>query len=204
MTTNEHTNVLFRPDSAKIIISGESDLTELSFAIETVLSNFIGRGIAAFEFNRSTLGNKSCVIDAKSLVGPQLMALSKVGNIGYAVQNGVYPRTLKMDFLADKERIAHEGQNRLTKYFASMRGEKYTESVVVSHDFDSRLPLSHITYGLSDMFTGLFAMGVTYLKWQGSMKESQLYLQHTFSDKQLKNYLFASQDYDLRRKVATL
>lgn len=201
---SEHTNILFRPDSAKIIVSPDSDLTEVSFSIEAVLSNFLGRGVAAFEFNRSKLGDKSCVIDAKSLVPSGQMELSKVGNIGYAVTNGLYPRTLKMDFLADKERIAHEGQNRLTKYFASMKREKFTESVVVSRDFDPRVPLTHISYGLSDMFTGLFAMGVNYLKWQGSMKESQLYVQHTFSEEKLHQYLLAAQDYDLRRKASTL
>jgi hypothetical protein len=136
------------------------------------------------------------------------MVLSKVGNIGYAVQSGTYPLILNHDFLkeveAKREPVIHEGQNRLSKYFASLQKENFIESVVCSYDFDPRVPLSHITYGLSDMFTGLFARGVTYLKWQGSMKESQLYVQHKFPEKELHDYLMASQDYELRRKVRTL
>jgi len=201
---DNHTNILYRPGAAKIVVSPDSDLTELSFALESIISNYLGRGIAAFEFNRSKLADKSCVIDSKSLVASGPMILSKVGNIGNAVESGVYPRRLSVDFLKGAERIAHEGQNRLTKYFAALKGEKYTESVVVSSDFDPRLPLAHIAYGLSDMFTGLFAMGVSYLKWQGSLKESQLYVQHTFSEKELHRYLLAAQDYELRRKVSSL
>lgn len=201
---DSHTNILFRPSSAKIIVAPDGDLTELSFAIECILANFIGRGCAAFEINRSKLADKSCVLDAKALMECGPMILSKVGNLGYAAQSGNYPIKLSHDFLADRERVAHEGQNRLAKYFASAKGESFTESVICSYEFDPRLPIAHITYGLSDMFTGLFAKGVTYLKWQGSMKQSQLYVQHTFSETELHKYLLAEQDYDLRRKVSTL
>lgn len=205
---DSHTNILFRPNSAKIIVAPDGDMTELSFATECVLSNFIGRGCASFEFSRSSLADKSCVIDAKTLENAGPMILSKVGNLGYAVQNGTYPRILSRDFLkemkSEREPVIQEGQNRLAKYFASLQKEGFTESVVCSYDFDARVPISHITYGLSDMFTGLWAKGVAYLKWQGSMKQSQLYVRHKFPEKELHEYLMASQDYDLRRKVSSL
>jgi hypothetical protein len=202
------TNILYQPDFAKIVISPDSDLTELSFSIESVLANFVGRGCASFEFTRSTQPDKSCIIEAKALEKCGPMILSKVGNIGYAVQSGTYPRILTRSFLTEvqqnREPVIREGQNRLAKYFASLKSENFIESVVCSYDFDPKVPLSHITYGLSDMFTGLFAKGVTYLKWQGSMKESQLYVRHKFPEKELHAYLMASQDYELRRKVSTL
>jgi len=200
------TEITFRPESAKIVVSPDSDLTELSFAVEAVLSNFIGRGCASFEFVRSKSENKSCVLEAKTLVPVGPMVLSKAANIEYAVKDGKYPRALTQNFLKEPafRSVVSEGQNRLTKYFASMQ-QDFIESVVCSYDFDPRVPLSHITYGLSDMFTGLFAKGVTYLKWQGSMKESQLYVRHKFPEKELHDYLkLTAQDYELRRKVSTL
>jgi len=203
--------VVYFPDSAKITASLDSDLTELSFALESVLANFIGRGCASFEFQGS-FSATNCVIEAKALGPPSgvgSMVLSKVGNIGYAVQNGNYPRNLTRNFLEEVEAnqghsIVLEGQNKLFTSLTSAPKEKFIESVICSYDFDPRLPLSHITYGLSDMFTGLFAKGVTYLKWQGSMKASQLYVRHTFPERELYEYLMAPQDYELRRKVSTL
>ena len=79
-----------------------------------------------------------------------------------------------------------------------------TTSIVESYDLMPDLPLTVLTYGISDMFTGLFALNVNYVKWQGSLKQVQLYIRHALSDKQLGDFLLSNKDYDIDRKVSTL
>lgn len=185
----------------EIIVSPDGDFTELSFATECIVTHFFGRGCAAFELNRSSLADKSCVIDAQAIGECGQMLLSKVANLGRAVRDGHYPAKLNADFRDTSQKV---GQNRLTKYFAAEQGQPFIESVVCSSGFDERLPLSVISYGLSDLFTGLWARGVHYLKWQGSLAEAQLYVQHTFSEEQLHEYLLDKSDYEIRAKVSTI
>lgn len=200
----DHTNILLKPNSVKIVVSPDGDFTELSFAIECAITHFLGRGCAAFELNRSSLGDKSCVIDVKAIGECGQMLLSKVANLGYAVQNGTYPKKLSMDFRESLKNVSSVGQNRLTKYFAAEKGQQFIESVICSFGFDERMSLSVISYGLSDLFTGLWARGVQYLKWQGSLEQAQLYVQHTFSQEKLQEYLESKEDYEIRAKVSTI
>ena len=61
--------------------------------------------------------------------------------------------------------------------------------IIMGHEYKSDIPLSVIAYGMSDMFTGLFALGIKKIKWQGSLYGSQLYFNHNFpTSKEIFNF----------------
>ena len=77
-------------------------------------------------------------------------------------------------------------------------------SIIESYDLKPEIPVTILTYGLGDLFTGLFALNVNYIKWQVSLKLVQLYIRHNLTDKQLSQFVLTNSDYDIRRKVSTL
>lgn len=108
------------------------------------------------------------------------------------------------------EKLASEGQHRHGSLgrMSAMVGRK-TEgsnctSIVESYDLQPEIPVTLLSYGLGDMFTGLFALGVNYVKWQVSLKMVQLYIRHSLTDDQLTKFLIKSGDYNIRQKVSAL
>jgi hypothetical protein len=140
------------------------------------------------------------------------MQISKVGAIGYAVQSGLIPANIAPGekFQVEEtgfEKIVSEGQHRHGR-MSSVVGRK-TEgsnctSIVESYDLKPEVPVTVLTYGLGDMFTGLFALNVNYVKWQVSLKMVQLYIRHNLTDKRLSEFMLSNSDYDIRRKTSTL
>lgn len=66
------------------------------------------------------------------------------------------------------------------------------------------MSIHEIAYGIGDMFTGFFALGVKFLKWQGSLHTVQCYLRHNLTDEQIAQYLISKQDYDITAKALKL
>lgn len=205
-------NILINYDlgSCKVSITGDSTLTEVAFAVESVTSHFLGRGVNRFDCTRTRQENGNCVLDFKSLKKSGPMVLSKVGSVGFAVAENLFPRDIPdgENFKLEKgfEKIVSDGQHR----HASMMvvGQKKEAgkitSIVESHFIRSDLPFAILTYGLGDMFTGLFALKCEYVKWQGSLNKTQLYIRHNLTDKQLNRFLLSESDYDIQQKVSTL
>lgn len=199
------TTLTLNPERSVARISPDADLTEVAFAVEGVCGYFLGRGIYRFDCRRTQEEDGSCVLAFTALNKGGPMQVSKIGAVGHAVRQGLFPTDLPQNerFQMQEPGFVREGQHRHGGLM-HRKDAGHAVSIVESHDFDPASPMALITYGLGDMFTGLFALGVRYVKWQGSLKTIQLYIRHQLTDKRLTEYLLSDKDYDIRRKVGTL
>jgi hypothetical protein len=198
-------------DSCTASISADSTLTELAFAVESAVSHFLGRGVNRFECTRTRQENGNCVLNFKALKKSGSMKFSKVASLGSAVDAGILPKNIPghENFQMEEgfDKVISEGQHKHGTAIVGRKkeadGSTWT-SIVESFDLNPELPISLLTYGLGDMFTGLFALNCRYLKWQVSIKKTQLYIRHSVSCETLKRFLVATQDYNITQKVSAL
>lgn len=203
-------NILINYDleSCAASISADSTLTEVAFAIDSVTSHFLGRGVNRFDCTRTKQQNGNCVLNFKALKKSGPMVLSKVASIGFAVAEKIFPRDIldveKFE-LNDKgfEKVVLDGQHKHGSIINKKDGGN-TISIVESFVLRPELPFSILTYGLGDLFTGLFVLNCNYLKWQGSLNKVQLYIRHNLTDKELSKFILSDEDYDVLKKVSTL
>lgn len=186
-----------------VTLAGNSPLTELSFGVEIVASHYLGRKVSRFECKRSKLDNGDCRLEFTALQPSGPIVISKVMNVRDAVSQGFYPRDISESFLNESafSAMAQDGQHRHRGF--TSKSDNLTTSVVES-DTNPNTTLALLSFGLGDMFTGLFALSVKDVKWQGSVKKTQLYFKHNLSDQIVKEFLTSRQDYDLNRKIKTL
>lgn len=195
-------------------ISADCVLTEIAFAVESVTSHFLGRGISQFDCTRTRQENGNCTLQFKSLSTLRFtkpMALSKVCSIGYAVGQKYFPSNIhasELFQLGEKgfEKIVSDGQHKHggSILVGRKKGENETTSVIDTFHLKPEVSLDVLTYGLGDMFTGLFALNCNYVKWQGSLNKTQLYIRHKLTEEQLNQFLKSNSDYDIRQKVKNL
>jgi hypothetical protein len=198
-------------DSCIASISAESTLTEVSFAVEAAACHFLGRGVNRFDCTRTREEKGTCVLKFKALKKSGPMQISKVGSIGSAVESGLIPRKIPANekFQLEEsgfQKIVTEGQHKHGgPRLASRKQDGSTcTSIIESHDLRPELPLSILSYGLGDMFTGLFALNCHYVKWQVSLDTIQLYIRHNLSDERLAKFLLSNADYVIDQKVSAL
>lgn len=190
-----------------VTVSGESPLTEVSFGIEAALSNFLGRRMTRFECRRSKAMNGDCILEFTALCPAGPMLISKVMSLRDAERQGLFPVTFpeQNSFLNEPGAPFHnqvlDGQHQHRGITQTPDGQT---SVVENQEINPDFTIAGVCYSLADMLTGLFALGVNYVKWQGSVKRTQLCIRHKFDQKKLHDYLRARQDYDLARKAKTL
>ena len=209
-------NILMNFDlvSCTATISPESSLTEISFAVESAVSHFLGRGVNRFDCTRIRSQDGACVLNFKALKRSGFMQLSRVATIECAVQSGLLPGQIPASekFQLEEtgfEKVVTEGQHKHgfligPKLAGRKRDGSNCTSIIETCDLRPELPLSVLSYGLGDMFTGLFALNCNYVKWQLSQAMSQLYIRHNLSDERLAKFLVSNSDYDIDRKVSTL
>lgn len=200
-------------DTCTASISADSQLTEVAFAVESAASHFLGRGVNRFDCTRTRQPSGTCVLSFKALKKSGPAQFSKVGALGYAVQEGLIPAIISAGekFQVEEtgfDRIVSEGQHRHAGLRSAVVGRKSEgsncTSIVESYDLKPEVPVTVLTYGLGDLFTGLFARNVNYVKWQVSLKLVQVYIRHSLTDDELHKFLISNSDYDIRRKVSTL
>ena len=195
-------------DSATASITGDSTLVEISFAVESVLSHFFGRGVNRFECQRTRQDNGSCVLKFIALNKAKSMQFSKVASLRTLANEGYIPQFIKPSHRFQSEEKGFEkyimpGQHvHQACLFKSNEGYKTSIIEVQTIKIDS--PLILLMYGLSDLYTGLFALDVKYFKWQGSVENTQLYFKHNLTDQQITSFLMSKVDYDINRKVHDL
>jgi hypothetical protein len=201
-------NLILDPQKCIITIPGETLLPDVSFGIESVVDYFLGRKVARFDCFRTKLPNGDCRLEFNALKKSGKMAISKIMSVGNAVSQGYFPQ-----YILDSECFLNEpgfqssvedGQHRHIGMVSKSLHSGQTVSIIETPDIRPDIPLCHLSYGLSDMFTGLFALGVKYVKWQASIQKTQLYVRHNLTDEQLKKYLTSSQDYDLTQMAKEL
>lgn len=188
--------IIFRGNKVKIILGASSDLTEMSFALETAISHFLGRGIYIYSVTRSKSEN-NCIVELQANCTIGLMQMSNVASIGSAVNAGLIPNKCLQDFREEQDKVL-DGQNQYQK----TTGKNI--SVIEGKNLDKNVQLSTISYGLADMLTGLFYLGVNYAKWQYSIQSTQLLFRHDLTDNQIQQFLKSKQDYPLREIVSKL
>lgn len=203
-------NILINYDSDSVVanISGDSQLVEISFAMESVLSHFFGRGVHRFDCQRSREQNGSCVLRFKALNKSKAMLFSKVASIRTLANQGYIPQSLK-----PSERFQNE-ENGFEKYivpgqhvhhaYLIKNNQELKTSIIDQDNIKQDHPLIMLMYGLSDLFTGLFALDVKYFKWQGSVEKTQLYFKHNLTDQEIAAFINSKVDYDIKRKVHDL
>lgn len=195
--------------SCSACVEHQAPLTELSFAIEIAVSNFLGRGVHRFDCSRTREENGDCTLTLRALCHSGPIQLSKVASLENAAQSGLFPRQLKIkeDFKLEKEtdQLIAGGQfKHQSVSFKKKANENQNLSIIETIDLDPKIDLAVIGYGLSDMITGLFALGIKYVKWQGSIKKTQLFVKHSLTENRLQQYLRDRQDYDVNQKVGLL
>lgn len=191
-------DVNYKPDSATIRVEPKEVLTELSFGIESVANNFLGRGVYRFEFTRYKGDRGECLVTAKALCPSGPPRLSQVSQLGMAVKEGIIPRDIPLSDQFQKSiLVAQDGQNVVGGW---------TESIVENEYVRPDLQMCVISYGLSDLVTGLFALGVNHVKWQGSLRRIQTYIRHKMDQERLLRYIReqGNGDYDINMKVEKL
>lgn len=204
----------YSPENVAVLIDANATLTEVSFAMESVTGYFIGRGVSGFECIRSSGQQGNCILSIKPLSKAGPMEISKVGTIAYAISQGLFPEDIPASQLFqvehDFEKSISDGQHKhgTMKKQVSLLGSKKegkdTVSIIESFYLKPDLPLTVLSFGLADMFTGLFALDCEYIKWQGSLKKTQLYIKHNITEEALKRFLMSNHDYDINRKVSSL
>lgn len=191
-------------------VSADCSLTEVAFAVESVASHFLGRGVNRFDCTRIRQENGNCTLNFKALKKSGPMVLSKVGSIGYAVEENLFPKSIPAieNFQLEEkgfEKIISEGQHKHGSVLVGRKKDgSNTTSIIESFLLRPELPFAILTYGLGDLFTGLFALKCNYVKWQGSLNKVQLYIRHNLTDERLKQFLLSSSDYNIQQKVSTL
>lgn len=202
------TKINFDTVSCSATISSDSPLTEVSFALEIAISNFLGRGVHRFDCSRTREENGDCTLTLRALCHSGPIQLSKVASLENAAQSGLFPRQLiKEDFKLEKEtdQLIAGGQfKHQSVSFKKKANENQNLSIIETIDLDTKIDLAVIGYGLSDMITGLFALGIKYVKWQGSIKKTQLFVKHSLTENRLQQYLRDRQDYNVNQKVGML
>lgn len=206
------TKLEYNQQQFSAVLSGELPLTEMAFACETAVSHFLGRSVSRFECQRTKLENGDARLEFNALKESGPITVSKVMTIHSALNEGVLSRRISDadSFLKEAEFVSssslpmlEDGQHRHQGY-ASRKSENFTSTIIEASGFSGTSTLALISFGLSDMFTGLFALGVNYIKWQGSGEKTQLYCKHNLSESTLIAFLKSKQDYDLKRKIKTL
>jgi len=198
-------DVVYEPERCFVVASPDTPLADISFSVESAICHFIGRKVARFECRRSRSDNGECVLEFNALKKPGPMAISKVMNLAAAVREGLFPKMIldSDDFFNEpgfgESSMILDGTHR-----HASKANPNTITSIIEAEPEPAVPIALISYGLSDMFTGLFALGVNYLKWQGSLKKTQLYIRHNLSENQLHRYLKSSQDYDVASLASTL
>lgn len=134
------------------------------------------------------------------------MLISKIMSLKDAEKQGMFPSIIPEQFCFLKDRPVHnqvlDGQHQHRGITQSSADGQMT-SVIETQEMNPDFTIAGICYGLADTLTGLFALGVNYVKWQGSVKRTQLFIRHRFDQNKLNEYLSSRQDYDLTRKVKT-
>jgi hypothetical protein len=204
-------SIVYGLNQCVVDVTADADLTEVAFAVESVSSHFLGRGVNRFDCTRTRQENGDCRLHFKALKKSGPMLISKVCSIDLAVRENLFPKNIPADehFQLEEtgfnfEKVA-DGQHRHRNVIVCRKKENNnTTSIIESFLLKPELPLDVITYGLGDMFTGLFALNCKYVKWQGSLNKVQLYVRHNLSDEKLKSFLLSNSDYEINRKVSTL
>lgn len=200
--------VTFDRDSCVIACPPDTILTDLSFSLEFMANNFVGRGVYRWSIDRIKADDNSCVVTGRALSKSGPMQISQVATLGSAVNQKIIPFDLRPEdtFLFKEKPIMTDGQNRLARHlFGKANQDGWTESMIESHDTDSNMQLAVASYGYADMLTGLFVLGVRHAKYQFSRKTSQLYIKHMLDDKKLVGYFVKQgEDYPISMKVGDL
>jgi hypothetical protein len=181
----------FYKGGATALIGKNNTLVELSSIVSYMIDDYLGRGVYRFDFLRG-IKNGDCVLESNALCDWKPLVFSSVTPLSRAVKEGVVPRNLS------EEEIFQNDKTNLDSALGPY------ESIIDSHLEHQNLPLALISYGLSDLVTGLFALGVRYVKWQGSGLRTQIYVKSKLTEDEIMSYLKTPVDYDVNALVKTL
>jgi hypothetical protein len=202
-------NIEYSPDKVRTLLGLDAKLADVAFGIESTINYFFGRSVYRWSLERSSIPQKRFLMNADALCTPTDMVMSQIASVGMGVQSGTMPRQFKPQELWDREGRSSQdnwlpdGQHRLGSTF--MEGD-HNVSIVHGKEVHPHIPLGHLSYGLADMITGFFFRGVHYVKWQGSQRDTQLYIRHQMSHKEIWQYLLTESspenpDYDLNMTI---
>lgn len=206
------TNITLQKNGdSEIVVGPDMPMTEVGFAIEVAISNLLGRAVTRFACERRRENNGACRLEFQNenrAALPIPMQISKVTSIGYAVQHGLFPKNILPADLYQQEQpgFVSEGQHKhgISSKPSPRWAAGKTVSVLDFEDFDPNATVAVICFGLADMMTGFFNLGVRNIRWQGSLKKTQLMIQHDLTDEQIRRYMVSSQDYPLNKTVSEL
>ena len=159
-----------------ITISKDRPLTELSFGLQAYIEFFLGSGCWQFEFGRYKLENKDCKVIVRPLIPLGALRVSNVTQVGGLVEMGLLPRSCTPWDLSTQ--YASDGPHRVNK-------EGSEGTIIEIHNIRPEIPLSSLSFGLSDQIVGLFWKGTRTIRYQLSLNLAQVWFGFGMSNKEL-------------------
>jgi len=181
--------------------SHDTEFCELSFAIESGLSWYFGRGVNAIHASRSKDAS-NVVVKIKPLVEAKQMRFSHVTAVGVMAKEGYWPLEVPFDKVwrvpgLDRQEI-RDGQHRV--FSANKEGTLMQQWGLIPET-----PIGEIAYGLADLIVGFFWQGAKWVKHQSSMGKIQTMTDLGFEGDGLRRYLTdPDPGYSVHQKIGTM
>lgn len=197
-------------EKVEIICSSDIIFTEYSFAIEQGINWFFGRGVSALKTQRSkrTVLNSTTlhVVTITPLMPVKPMTFSLVTSLGTMVREGFFPKEIPFENMwkipgqgssAGKHEL-RDGHHRMVRANKEM-------TLMQSYGLEPNMTIGLLAYGLSDLITGFFWQGATWVKFQGSLGVVQHQFDKGFEGDDLARYLAdPGPGYSTHQKIGTL
>ncbi len=188
-------------DKVEIVCSPDAIFTEYCFAIESGLLWFFGRGVSAFKAERSKNNNREQCVKLTPLLPLKPLAFSQITSVGALVKDGYWQKEIPFDKLWRIPGERHEVRDGHHRVF---RADK-EQTIMQQYGLDPSVSIGEIAYGLSDLITGFFWLGATWVQYQGSMGVVQTMTDKGFAGDELHRYITdPNPGYSIHQKVSTL
>ena len=188
-------------EQVEIVCSPDTVFTEYSFAIEQGIDWFFGRGVSAFKAQRSKNSDKEQLVKLTPLLPAKPLAFSLITSVGILVKDGYWPKEVPFENLWKIPGDRHEVRDGHHRVF---RADK-EQTIMQQYGLNPSTSIGEIAYGLSDLITGFFWLGATWVKYQGSLGVVQTMTDKGFEGDDLRRYLTdPNPGYSIHQKVSTL
>ncbi len=155
------------PSEVRILASGSTPLTEISFAATSGVAWMLGRGVHWIK-GIATEEGRFFRLTVRAMSDPRPLAMSNFTTIVEMVRAGYFPIELR------KEQQIIPGGPEVTPRDGNNRVSSNTEGTL-TNTFELRpeLALAALAFGVGDQFVGDLSNGATVVEWRGSAKLCQ-------------------------------
>lgn len=189
--------ITLEPKQILLTCPPQTVLCELAFGIDTAMRWLFSRSITAFEITRQRDGRNHFVA-LRSLVEPKTLQFSIASSLGNLVKNNLWPETIdqKDVWSLSNSKCFNSGQYKLAS-----NGHCTLFQI---QQLDPDLPLSKLICGNADWFLSMFWLGVKSIKHQSSLQVTQVLVDRTFTEAEMKSLVYDNAAYPTNNVIGTL